>query len=150
MLGRPFVRLASHTIAPWHSHMGATAASLHGIWTPIMAGQQVPVGNDDAKFVPIHEADIHDQLEDLLGAATIPATIVNWEVTRSSAPVNGLSISESSPVRMFGSTKLSATPAHLRRYKTPVDHRSVSGVVARRNGPRGGRQIPRRQASLCS
>jgi nucleoside-diphosphate-sugar epimerase len=44
----------------------------------IMAGQQVPVGNVDAKFVPIHEDDIHDQLEDLLGAATIPATIVNW------------------------------------------------------------------------
>ncbi len=44
----------------------------------IMAGQQVPVGDVDAKFVPIHEDDIHDQLEDLLGAATIPATIVNW------------------------------------------------------------------------
>ena len=32
----------------------------------IMAGEKVPVGNVDAKFVPIHEDDIHDQLEDLL------------------------------------------------------------------------------------
>jgi nucleoside-diphosphate-sugar epimerase len=44
----------------------------------IMAGQQVPVGNVDAKFVPIHEDDIRDQLEKLLDAATVPATVVNW------------------------------------------------------------------------
>jgi hypothetical protein len=44
----------------------------------ILAGQPVHVKWDPAMYSPIHQDDINGQLEALLGAASVPATIVNW------------------------------------------------------------------------
>jgi UDP-glucuronate 4-epimerase len=45
----------------------------------ILAGQPVPVHPDGpSRFNPIHEDDIIATLPGMLGAATVPATIVNW------------------------------------------------------------------------
>ncbi|MET1000191.1 MAG: NAD(P)-dependent oxidoreductase [Acidimicrobiia bacterium] len=45
----------------------------------IMAGQPVPVHpRQPSRFNPIHEDDIVAMIPALLGAATVPATIVNW------------------------------------------------------------------------
>lgn len=42
------------------------------------AGQPVVTRWDPCVYSPIHEDDIYDQTEALLGAASVPATIVNW------------------------------------------------------------------------
>ena len=44
----------------------------------IAAGQPVPTRWDPMPYSPIHDDDIAAQLEPLLDAATVPATIVNW------------------------------------------------------------------------
>jgi nucleoside-diphosphate-sugar epimerase len=44
----------------------------------MQAGQPVVVRHDPCPYSPIHTADIVDQLEAMLGAASVPATIVNW------------------------------------------------------------------------
>jgi nucleoside-diphosphate-sugar epimerase len=44
----------------------------------ILSGKPVRVKWDPAMYSPIHEDDIFGQTEALLGAATVPATIVNW------------------------------------------------------------------------
>ena len=44
----------------------------------ILAGQPVYVKWDPAMYSPIHQDDINAQVEPLLGAASVPATIVNW------------------------------------------------------------------------
>ena len=85
-------------------------------------------GQRRREVVPIDEDDIHDQLKDLLGAATIPATIATGEVMKSSAHVNGLSISESHGEDVVR-RDCRLPRLHLRRYETLVNYRSVSGVV---------------------
>ncbi len=49
----------------WHLHAIAAGQPVHTRWDPI-------------PYSPIHDDDIAAQLEALLGAATVPATIVNW------------------------------------------------------------------------
>lgn len=44
----------------------------------VAAGEPVKVRWDPLPYSPIHDDDIADQLEPLLAAATVPATIVNW------------------------------------------------------------------------
>lgn len=44
----------------------------------ILAGETVKVPNDPNNHRPIHIDDMCEQVESLLGAATIPANIVNW------------------------------------------------------------------------
>jgi nucleoside-diphosphate-sugar epimerase len=44
----------------------------------MLAGQPVVVRHDPCPYSPIHTDDIVDQLEAMLGAASVPATIVNW------------------------------------------------------------------------
>jgi nucleoside-diphosphate-sugar epimerase len=44
----------------------------------ILSGKPVMVKWDPAMYSPIHEDDIFGQTEALLGAASVPATIVNW------------------------------------------------------------------------
>jgi nucleoside-diphosphate-sugar epimerase len=44
----------------------------------ILAGQPVMVKWDPAMYSPIHQDDINEQTEAMLGAASVPATIVNW------------------------------------------------------------------------
>ncbi len=44
----------------------------------IAAGQPVKTRWDPLPYSPIHDDDIADQLEPLLGVASVPATIVNW------------------------------------------------------------------------
>jgi nucleoside-diphosphate-sugar epimerase len=41
-------------------------------------GEPVVVRHDPCPYSPIHTDDIVDQLEAMLGAASVPATIVNW------------------------------------------------------------------------
>jgi nucleoside-diphosphate-sugar epimerase len=44
----------------------------------VVAGQTVSVVSDPNPHSPIHSDDMNDQLEPLLGAASVPATIINW------------------------------------------------------------------------
>ena len=44
----------------------------------IMAGQPVVVRHDPCPYSPIHQEDINDQVDALLAAASVPATVVNW------------------------------------------------------------------------
>jgi nucleoside-diphosphate-sugar epimerase len=44
----------------------------------IVAGRPVMTRHDPSWYSPIHEDDINAQVGDLLGAASVPATIVNW------------------------------------------------------------------------
>jgi nucleoside-diphosphate-sugar epimerase len=64
------------------ARMGAAYGERGGlpIWhlQAIAAGQPVPARWDPLPYSPIHYDDINDQVEALLGAATVPATIVNW------------------------------------------------------------------------
>jgi nucleoside-diphosphate-sugar epimerase len=49
----------------WHMHA-------------VAAGEPVPTRWDPMPYSPIHDDDISGQLEPLLDAASVPATIVNW------------------------------------------------------------------------
>jgi nucleoside-diphosphate-sugar epimerase len=49
----------------WHLHAVAAGQPVRTRWDPI-------------PYSPIHDDDIASQLESLLGAASVPATIVNW------------------------------------------------------------------------
>jgi nucleoside-diphosphate-sugar epimerase len=64
------------------ARMGAAYGERGGlpVWHlhAIAAGQPVPTRWDPIPYSPIHDDDIARQLEPLLGAATVPATIVNW------------------------------------------------------------------------
>jgi nucleoside-diphosphate-sugar epimerase len=55
---------------------GGGLLAYHLDW--ILAGQPVMVKWDPAMYSPIHQDDINAQTEALLGAAAVPATIVNW------------------------------------------------------------------------
>ena len=44
----------------------------------IVAGKPVVTRHPDCAYTPIHDDDIFEQLAPLLGAASVPATIVNW------------------------------------------------------------------------
>jgi nucleoside-diphosphate-sugar epimerase len=44
----------------------------------MIGGQPVVVRNDPCPYSPIHQDDINAQVGALLGAASVPATIVNW------------------------------------------------------------------------
>jgi nucleoside-diphosphate-sugar epimerase len=44
----------------------------------IIAGRQIVLRNDPMPANPIFQGDINEQAEALLGAASVPATIVNW------------------------------------------------------------------------
>jgi len=44
----------------------------------VMAGKEITVRWDPATCTPIHIEDMCDQIEPMLGAARVPATIVNW------------------------------------------------------------------------
>lgn len=44
----------------------------------IVAGKPVTVRHDPCPYSPIHQDDINEQVAAMLGAASVPATIVNW------------------------------------------------------------------------
>lgn len=44
----------------------------------VVAGTPVSVRNDPCPYSPIHQDDINAQVEPLLAAASVPATVVNW------------------------------------------------------------------------
>ena len=64
------------------ARMGAAYSDQGGLplWhlDAIAAGQPVKTRWDPIPYSPIHDDDICAQLEPLLGAASVPATIVNW------------------------------------------------------------------------
>src|SRR6202011_6109279 len=44
----------------------------------MVAGQPVPVRWDPCPYSPIAQDDINAQVEAMLGAASVPATVLNW------------------------------------------------------------------------
>ncbi len=64
------------------ARMGAAYGNTGGLpaWNldAVAAGRPVVARWDPLPYAPIHEDDICDQLEALIDAATVPATIVNW------------------------------------------------------------------------
>jgi nucleoside-diphosphate-sugar epimerase len=64
------------------ARMGAAYGDTGGLpaWhlDAVAEGQPVVARWDPLPYAPIHEDDICDQLEALLGVASVPATIVNW------------------------------------------------------------------------
>jgi nucleoside-diphosphate-sugar epimerase len=44
----------------------------------LVAGQPIVVRWDPCPYSPIHEDDINSQVDAMLGAASVPATVVNW------------------------------------------------------------------------
>lgn len=65
-------------IARMNASYGANGGlpAYHLDW--VVAGQPVVVRGDPCPYSPIHQDDINAQVEPLLAAAAIPATIVNW------------------------------------------------------------------------
>jgi nucleoside-diphosphate-sugar epimerase len=65
-------------IARMNASYGANGGlpAYHLDW--IVAGEPVVVRWDPCPYSPIHQDDINTQAEQLLGAATVPATVVNW------------------------------------------------------------------------
>ena len=66
------------TIARMNASYGANGGLLayHLDW--LLAGKDIVVKWDPAMYTPIHQDDINEQVESMLGAASVPATIVNW------------------------------------------------------------------------
>jgi hypothetical protein len=65
-------------IARMNASYGANGGlpAYHLDW--VVAGEPVVVRWDPCPYSPIHEDDINAQAERLLGAASVPATVVNW------------------------------------------------------------------------
>ncbi len=55
----------------------------------VASGQPVRTRWDPMPYSPIHDDDICDQLEAMLDAATVPATILNWVATSRPASRSG-------------------------------------------------------------
>ena len=66
------------TIARMCAAYGEQGGLAPGIWTQWRAGEPVRTRWDPMPYSPIHDDDIAAQLEPLLDAAAVPATIVNW------------------------------------------------------------------------
>jgi hypothetical protein len=66
------------TIARMNASYGSNGGLLAYQLDWMLAGQPVMVKWDPAMYSPIHQDDINAQTEALLGAASVPATIVNW------------------------------------------------------------------------
>ena len=98
-------------------------------------------------YSPIHDDDICAQLEPLLDAASVPATIVNWG---GDEPV---SVQEYSAyfgelLGVDAEVVVEEIPGASRRlgrrpHEAQLDHRSVPGGLARRLPPRGRALLPR-------
>jgi nucleoside-diphosphate-sugar epimerase len=71
-LGVPIV------IARMNSAYGAEGGMVTSQLRRVVAGKPVLVGGVGTKYSPIHQDDINGQLDSLLDAASVPATIVNW------------------------------------------------------------------------
>lgn len=66
------------TIARMNASYGTNGGLLayHLDW--LLAGKDIVVKWDPAMYSPIHQDDINRQAELMLGAASVPATVVNW------------------------------------------------------------------------
>ena len=132
------------------ARMGAAYSDQSGlpVWhlDAIAAGEPVRTRWDPMPYSPIHDDDISAQLEPLLDAASVPATIVNWcgdepvSVQEYAAYFGELLGVEADVVveEIPGASRGSVGD----QTKRSVDHRSVSGRLARRVPPRGGAPLP--------
>jgi UDP-glucuronate 4-epimerase len=108
----------------------------------IEAGQPVPVHVDGpSRFNPIHEDDIVATLPALLGAASVPATIVNWggddevsieewcayfgelsgkepQFTRTTGTIGGIPTDNTKRLELAGPTRVSWKDGMRRMYET--------------------------------
>ena len=75
---RPLVRPARSPSPGWARRTATRAACRSGTSTRSRPGEPVRTRWDPMPYSPIHDDDICAQLEPLLDAATVPATIVNW------------------------------------------------------------------------
>ena len=133
--------------------MGAAYGEQGGlpIWhmQAIAAGQPVRTRWDPIPYSPIHDDDIQAQLEPLLDAASVPATIVNWagdepvSVQEWCAYFGELLGVEAKVVvkEIPGASRGSVADPD----QAPVDHRSGARVLEGRFPPHG-RVLPRRRS----
>jgi nucleoside-diphosphate-sugar epimerase len=66
------------TIARMGAHYSNRGGLSTGIIDTVAAGEPVQTRWDPCPYSPTHDDDIADQVEALLDAASVPATIVNW------------------------------------------------------------------------
>jgi nucleoside-diphosphate-sugar epimerase len=66
------------TIARMGAHYGNRGGLTTNIVDTVAAGLPMQTRWDPCPYSPTHDDDIQDQVEALLDAATVPATIVNW------------------------------------------------------------------------
>ncbi len=138
------------TIARMGSAYGARGGLPLWHLQALAAGAPVRLRWDPLPYSPIHDDDIAAQLEPLLAAATVPATIVNWcgdqpvsaqewtDVLRRAAGGRGHARDRAGPRCLAG---LGGRPSQARR-----DHRARHGRLARRVPPDGPAVLPRSRA----
>jgi nucleoside-diphosphate-sugar epimerase len=66
------------TIARMNASYGPNGGLLAYDADAVISGRTVTTRSDPSWYSPIHQDDINSQLEALLSAASVPATIVNW------------------------------------------------------------------------
>jgi nucleoside-diphosphate-sugar epimerase len=88
----------------------------------IIAGRAITMRWDPNPYSPIYETDVMDQLEALLAAASVPATIVNW------GSDEGVSMQDA--CRFIG--ELTGRPVDLRVNEVPGTHRGAVGDATKR------------------
>ena len=119
-----------------------------GTSTPSRPVEPVRTRWDPVPYSPIHDDDINAQLEPLLDAATVPATIVNWA---GDEPVSvqewSAYFGELLGVRGGGRRRAEIPGASRRLGRRPHqalrDHRAVPGRLAGGVPPRGRALLPR-------
>jgi nucleoside-diphosphate-sugar epimerase len=97
----------------------------------ILAGETVNLRTDPCPYSLIHERDIYNQVEALLGAASVPATIVNWGGDQA--------ITAKEWCTYMG--ELNGTPAKLAFAPTPVGQLGVINDNAKRLSITGPCQV---------
>ncbi len=98
----------------------------------IASGRSVPARWDPAPYQPIHDDDVLAQLEPLLGAASVPATIVNW------AGDEVVTVQEWSAYM----GEILGRPARVETRPVAGTHRGLVADVARRRAIAGPCRVP--------
>ena len=144
---RPLVRPAGHHLPHGCRPTATRAACPRCTSTRSRRASRSRVRWDPMPYSPIHDDDICAQLEPLLDAATVPATIVNWG---GDEPVSVQEWSAYFGELLGVDTEIVVEPIPgrvgrlgRRPHQADLDHRPVPGRLARRLPPHGGALLPR-------
>ena len=138
------------------ARMGAAYGDQSGlpVWhlDAIAAGEPVRTRWDPMPYSPIHDDDICAQLEPLLDAASVPATIVNWCGRRAGERAGVVGVLRRAARRRRRRCVVDGDPGRVGRiggrpHQAHRDHRSVPGRLARRLPPRGRALLSRPRAA---